>query len=265
MRGSGGNRQICLLVYSTYSTDFGLTKLPPLSIRDYWLWKKKELGGVGVGVGVGDKKEREKEIYFGPSESLRKTAILDRRRRGRWIFRRELFQYGLSSLETGSSAALLVDLDWFPHSALLNSSSTLDVTTFISAIFVNVVIFWQKNTAEGNVSTRHLDIKVTLCWTSKWHYLNQPSDEANTRLISWAVSLHTGLLCSLMLRIFCMLYHDSIKAGIACWLERRTRDRKVASSNPGRRSGRIFFSRVNFVCWLFIRCPFHPRVTAVAR
>ena len=37
---------------------------------------------------------------------------------------------------------------------------------------------------------------------------------------------------------------------IACWLERRTRDRKVASSNPGRNGGRIFFSRVNFVCWL---------------
>ena len=32
--------------------------------------------------------------------------------------------------------------------------------------------------------------------------------------------------------------------------ERRTRDRKVASSNPGRSSGRIFFSRLNFVCWL---------------
>ena len=40
-------------------------------------------------------------------------------------------------------------------------------------------------------------------------------------------------------------------SGIACWrYEHRTRDRKVASSNPGRSSGRIFFSRVNFVCWL---------------
>ena len=29
--------------------------------------------------------------------------------------------------------------------------------------------------------------------------------------------------------------------------------------------GRIFFSRVNFLCWLLIRYPFHPRVTAVAR
>ena len=31
-------------------------------------------------------------------------------------------------------------------------------------------------------------------------------------------------------------------------VERQTRDQKVASSNPGRSSGRIFFSRVNFVC-----------------
>ena len=30
--------------------------------------------------------------------------------------------------------------------------------------------------------------------------------------------------------------------------ERRTRDRKVAGSNPGRSGGRIFFPIVNFVC-----------------
>ena len=40
----------------------------------------------------------------------------------------------------------------------------------------------------------------------------------------------------------------AVVVGIACWLERRTRDRKVASSNPGRSGGTIFFSRVNFVC-----------------
>ena len=52
-------------------------------------------------------------------------------------------------------------------------------------------------------------------------------------------------------------------AGIACWLERRTRDRKVASSNPGRSSRRVFFSGI---CVLtLIPCLFHPRVTAVAR
>ena len=36
-------------------------------------------------------------------------------------------------------------------------------------------------------------------------------------------------------------------AGIAQWLERRTRDRKVPGSNPARSGGRIFFSRVNFL------------------
>ena len=40
-------------------------------------------------------------------------------------------------------------------------------------------------------------------------------------------------------------------AGIAQWLERRTRDRKVSGSNPCRGGGRIFFSSVNFLCWLY--------------
>ena len=42
----------------------------------------------------------------------------------------------------------------------------------------------------------------------------------------------------------------SVGAGIDCWLDRRARDRKVASPNPGRSGGRIFFSRIKFVCWL---------------
>ena len=54
-------------------------------------------------------------------------------------------------------------------------------------------------------------------------------------------------------------------AGIAQWLERRTRDWKVAGWNPCRSGGRILFSRVNYLCWLLFRYPFHPRVTAVAR
>ena len=41
-----------------------------------------------------------------------------------------------------------------------------------------------------------------------------------------------------------------ITARRASWFERRTRDQKVARSNPGRSGGRIFFSGVNFVCWL---------------
>ena len=38
--------------------------------------------------------------------------------------------------------------------------------------------------------------------------------------------------------------------GIAQWLERRTHDWKVPGSNPCRSGGRIFFSRVDFLCWL---------------
>ena len=43
---------------------------------------------------------------------------------------------------------------------------------------------------------------------------------------------------------------EGILLEVACSLERRTRDRKFASSNPGKSGGRIFFSRVNFACWL---------------
>ena len=50
-------------------------------------------------------------------------------------------------------------------------------------------------------------------------------------------------------------------AGIAQWSERRTRDRKVPGSSPGRSGGIIFFSRVNFLCWLLFWYLFHPRVT----
>jgi len=57
----------------------------------------------------------------------------------------------------------------------------------------------------------------------------------------------------------------SLGAGIAQWLERRTREWKIAGSNPCKSGGRIFFSRVNFLCWLLFRYPFHPHVTAVAR
>ena len=52
------------------------------------------------------------------------------------------------------------------------------------------------------------------------------------------------------------------------WLERQTRDQKVPGSSPRKNGGRIFFSRVNFLCWLLFRYPFHPRVSyrrAVAR
>ena len=42
--------------------------------------------------------------------------------------------------------------------------------------------------------------------------------------------------------------HFQWGAGVAQWIERRTRDQKVPGSSPGRSGGRIFFSRVNFLC-----------------
>ena len=62
-----------------------------------------------------------------------------------------------------------------------------------------------------------------------------------------------------------VLNNQPMESEIAQWLERRTRDWKVAGSNPCWSGGRIFFSRVNFLCWLLFRYAFHPRVTAVAR
>ena len=64
----------------------------------------------------------------------------------------------------------------------------------------------------------------------------------------------------------CALYEFSLLlAVISCWLECRTRDQKVATSNPGR-SGRENFLLQGHLCVLtLIRYPFHPRATAVAR
>ena len=67
-----------------------------------------------------------------------------------------------------------------------------------------------------------------------------------------------NILQSLLLIVACSL------AAIAQWLERRTHDWKVTGSNPCRSSGRILFSRVDFLCWFLFRYPFHPPVTAVA-
>ena len=54
-------------------------------------------------------------------------------------------------------------------------------------------------------------------------------------------------LCSLC-RFLTMMYVLGVEA--AQLVEQRTRDRRVSGSNPGRSSGGVFFSRVNFQCWL---------------
>ena len=51
--------------------------------------------------------------------------------------------------------------------------------------------------------------------------------------------------------IYTVLY-NVVGAGIACWWECQAHDWKVLSLNPGRSCWRMFFSRVNFVCWLLV-------------
>ena len=57
-----------------------------------------------------------------------------------------------------------------------------------------------------------------------------------------------NFLKMLTYRIHFSLYENSSVAGIAQWLEHQTHDQKVVGSNPCRSGGRIFLSRVNFLC-----------------
>ena len=71
--------------------------------------------------------------------------------------------------------------------------------------------------------------------------------------------------CSCWLSAGCYLSgSENWGVGIAEWLERQTRDWKVAGLNPCRSGWRLFFSMVDFLCWLLFRYPFHPSVTAIA-
>ena len=101
------------------------------------------------------------------------------------------------------------------------------------------------------IMIQRTDNQASLLW-SNW--LTAQTDQAS---LLWSDRLTIRLL-----------YYDITDtqgAGIAQWLEHRTRDWKVAGSNPCWNGGRIFFSRVDFLCWLLFRYPFHPRVTTVAR
>ena len=70
-------------------------------------------------------------------------------------------------------------------------------------------------------------------------------------------------LCTVNVIGICFAF-VTLGAGIAQWLEHQTLDTKVLGASPCRNSGIIFFSRVNFLCWLLFRYLFCPHVTAVA-
>ena len=106
-------------------------------------------------------------------------------------------------------------------------------------------------------------------YSYRHHWLRWIFTESKTRYkkLVTHIESHASAECLLESEAGIAVYKSSHPrgAGIAQWLERRTRDRKVAGSNPCWSGGRIFFSRVNFLCWLLFRYPFHPRVTAVTR
>ena len=84
-------------------------------------------------------------------------------------------------------------------------------------------------------------------------------------LLNWTESELVNLRTKAQRTIREHVWSVSRRAGIAQWLERRNSDRKVAGSSTRRSGGIIFFSGLNFLCWLLFRYPFHHRVTAVAR
>ena len=109
-------------------------------------------------------------------------------------------------------------------------------------------------------------VQLVISWTNSYHLLFT-SSPAVCRCMG-AAMFDPGWLVefgSVALSCFTLSRLSVPGAGIAQWLERRTRNWKVAGSNPCWSGGIIFFSRVDFLCWLLFRYSFHPRVTAVAR
>ena len=88
-----------------------------------------------------------------------------------------------------------------------------------------------------------------------------PLKETSTRRLSHLVSL-VGWLHTHVFATRSPLGGVGGGGGIAQWLEHQTYDQNVACSSPCRSSGRIFFSRVNFLCWHLFWYPFHTCVTA---
>ena len=113
-------------------------------------------------------------------------------------------------------------------------------------------------------------VKMIACMSDQYHrdHNCRPDPACSVAAASSRFSGHGPVDCTTWSSVLQVQYNVSRwlwGAGIAQWLEHRTRDWKVAGSNPCWNGGRIFFSRVDFLCWLLFRYPFHPRVTTVAR
>ena len=70
--------------------------------------------------------------------------------------------------------------------------------------------------------------------------------------------------CLLVMRMQWQSAVTTLGTGIAQWLDCQTHDWKAAGLNPCRSGKTVFFSSVNFLCWLLFQYLFLPRVTTVA-
>ena len=121
---------------------------------------------------------------------------------------------------------------------------------------------WLRITFTYDVDRCHLWLKF---WHHVWHYF--------PCTCGCVLTFTCGTdRCYLRQKFWHQVWHYSYCAcersrgtEIAQWLEHWTCGWKVTGLNPCRSGGRIFFSRVDFLCWLIFRYLFHPRVTAVAR
>ena len=106
-------------------------------------------------------------------------------------------------------------------------------------------------------------VPVHSCHRINFYHAIQVSLCTTTRSTVWSVSQSHCVLrptvCYIPISLCTQAHHMAWQqgVGIAQWLEHQTPDWKVTGSSPCSCGGRIFFSRVNFLCWLLFQYLFH--------
>ena len=118
----------------------------------------------------------------------------------------------------------------------------------------------------SSIAMRYLQRKCIMCdphW-NKGHYYEGTFPKTGMKLARCSIQAWLSLvvLCVTAVVPFvvwpCAMTRDS--SVVEWWAH----DRKVLGSSPSRSGRRMFFSRLNFLCWFLFQYLFHPRVTAVA-
>ena len=101
----------------------------------------------------------------------------------------------------------------------------------------------------GEITADMIDMvrgKIAWKWLQAWNASGSSLNLDCFSSISSSHNLHFDYSATVVLSVCFLGSRDSLL--VECW----TRDQKIVSLNPGRSSGRIFFSRVNFLCWLLV-------------